>query len=146
MTTLLSVSEINKIFSGSFPQAVAEVNDRHIIVRSEKLLEIAVYLKNDPQLAFDYLNYITATDYYDYFELVYQLTSLTYNRTLVFKVRCFDRISPSVPSVVNVWKGADFQEREIFDLFGISFTGHPNLKHIVLWEGFQGYPLRKDYL
>jgi NADH-quinone oxidoreductase subunit C len=146
MTALLSVSEINTVISKALPQAILEVNDRHLIVRSEKLLEIAGYLKQDSQLLFDYLNYITATDYCDYFELVYQITSLKYNRSLVFKVRCFDRVNPSVPSVVSVWKGADFQEREIFDLLGITFTGHPDLKHIFLWEGFQGYPLRKDYL
>jgi NADH-quinone oxidoreductase subunit C len=63
----------------------------------------------------------------------------------VVKIRLTDRQKPLLPSVVALWKGADFQEREIFDLFGISFTGHPNLKRIFLWDGFQGYPLRKDF-
>ncbi len=146
MTTLLSVSEVNKIISDSFPQAVAEFSEQELFIRNEWLLEISGYLKKEPQLAFDYLNYITATDYYDYFKLVYQITSLKHNRSLIFKVRCYDRINPSLPSVISLWRGADFQEREIYDLLGITFTGHPNLRRIFLWDGFQGYPLRKDYL
>ncbi|GAH82618.1 unnamed protein product [marine sediment metagenome] len=64
----------------------------------------------------------------------------------MLKVRCYDRENPTLPSVVGIWRGADFQEREIFDLFGIGFEGHPNLRRIVLWEGFEGHPLRKDFL
>jgi NADH-quinone oxidoreductase subunit C len=109
-------------------------------------LTVAEYLHSDPDLDFDFLNHITATDYYDYFEVVYLLTSLKYNHQLTLKVRCYDREKPSLPSVYGVWRGADFQEREIFDLLGISFKGHPNLRRIVLWEGFEGYPLRKDFL
>jgi NADH-quinone oxidoreductase subunit C len=62
------------------------------------------------------------------------------------KVQCYDRENPSLPSVVGLWQGADFQEREIYDLFGIRFEGHPNLKRIFLWEGFEGHPLRKDFI
>jgi NADH-quinone oxidoreductase subunit C len=146
MTTLLTMPEINKIISGSFPEAISAVTPGEVIIRSEYLLGVAEYLKTEPGLAFDYLNYIVATDYYDYLELVYQLTSLKNNRSLVFKVRCFDRVNPSVPSITGIWRGADFQEREIYDLLGITFNGHPNLRRIFLWDGFQGYPLRKDYL
>jgi NADH-quinone oxidoreductase subunit C len=64
----------------------------------------------------------------------------------VLKARCYDRENPVLPSVVGLWRTADFQEREIYDLLGISFTGHPNLKRIALWEGFEGHPLRKDFL
>ena len=112
----------------------------------EFLLEIATYLKKTPGLDFDYLTAITAVDYLDYFEVIYQLTSLRRNHSLVVKARCYGRDNPALPSVVGLWRGADFQEREIYDLFGISFEGHPNLKRIVLWDGFQGHPLRKDYL
>jgi NADH-quinone oxidoreductase subunit C len=104
------------------------------------------YLNKSPDLDFDYLNYVTAADYYDYFEVVYYLVSIKRNHGLVLKVRCHDRQNPSLPSVTGIWRGADFQEREIFDLFGISFEGHPNLRRIVLWEGFEGHPLRKDFL
>ena len=60
--------------------------------------------------------------------------------------RIYGREEPTAPSVVGVWQGADFQEREIWDLMGVHFTGHPNMKRIMLWEGFAGHPLRKDFL
>ena len=68
------------------------------------------------------------------------------NQSLVLKLKCFGRDEPVVDSVIDIWKGADLQEREIWDLMGITFEGHPNLKRILLWEGFDGHPLRKDYL
>lgn len=129
-----------------FPEAVIETTIESVVVRPESLYQVADYLKNTPELGFDYLNYISAVDYYDYFELVYRVTSLEQNRSAVFKTRCYGRENLAVPSVVSLWRGADYQEREIFDLMGISFEGHPNMKRIVLWEGFQGHPLRKDYL
>ena len=146
MTVSLSGSEIAKQITEHFPEAVSEANDQAVVVKSESLFEVAEYLKSSPELDLDYLNYISAVDYFDYFELVYQLTSLKHNHSLVLKTRCYDRDKPLVPSVVSLWRGADFQEREIYDLMGISFDGHPNLKRIVLWEGFEGHPLRKDYL
>ena len=129
-----------------FPEAVSEVNDQAVLIKKENLFEVIEYLKSSPELDFDYLNYITAVDYYDYFEIVYQLTSREHNHTLVLKTHCYERDKPTVPSIVSLWRGADFQEREIYDLLGITFEGHPNLKRIVLWEGFEGHPLRKDYL
>jgi NADH-quinone oxidoreductase subunit C len=146
MTVSLSGNEVAKQITKQFPEAIAETSNEAILVESQSILDVAEYLKSDPKLDFDYLNYITAVDYYDYFEVVYQLTSIKHNHTLVLKTRCYDRDNPVVPSVVGLWRGADFQEREIYDLMGITFQGHPNLKRIVLWEGFQGYPLRKDYL
>jgi NADH-quinone oxidoreductase subunit C len=146
MTVSLSGLEIAKQVTEHFPEAVSEANDQAILVKSESLFEVAEYLKNSPELDFNYLNHLTAVDYYRYFEVVYQLTSLSHNHSLVLKTRCYDRDKPAIPSVVSLWRGADFQEREIYDLMGISFSGHPNLKPIFLWAGFQGHPLRKDYL
>jgi NADH-quinone oxidoreductase subunit C len=146
MTVSLSGSEVAKQITEHFPQAVTEADDEAILVKAESIFEVAEFLKSSPELDFDYLNHITAVDYYDYFELVYLLTSIKHNHSLVLKTRCYERENPSVPSVVRLWRGADFQEREIYDLMGITFAGHPNLKHIVLWEGFKGHPLRKDYL
>ena len=62
------------------------------------------------------------------------------------KTRAYDRVEPVVPSVTTIWSSATFQEREVFDLMGVRFDGHPELKRIVLWEGFDGHPLRKDFL
>ena len=146
MTVYLSGSEVAQQITENFPEAVAEASDQSVVVKSESLLEVAQYLKSSPELDFDYLTNITAVDYYEYFELVYQLTSLKHNHSLMLKTRCYDRDKPAAPSVVNLWRGADFQEREIYDLMGIRFDGHPNLKRIVLWQGFEGHPLRKDYL
>ena len=107
---------------------------------------VARFLKDAEGLEFSFLSSITAVDYVEYFELVYHLISLKLNQSIVLKARCFGRDELSAPSVCGVWRGADFQEREIWDLFGIRFQGHPNLKRILLWEGFPGHPLRKDYL
>ncbi len=146
MTLALSGSEIAKQIEKQFPGGVVESTADSLLVKAESLLEIAAYLKNTRGLDFDYLSAITAVDYLDYFEVIYQLTSLRRNHSLVVKTRCYGRDNPTIPSVFSLWRSADFQEREIYDLFGISFEGHPNLKRIVLWDGFQGYPLRKDYL
>ncbi|MBI2832546.1 MAG: NADH-quinone oxidoreductase subunit C [Chloroflexi bacterium] len=146
MTVSLSGLEIGKQLKERFPGAVVEANDQAVLVKSESLLDVARYLKDTTGLDFDYLAFLTAVDYYDYFELVYRLASLKHNHTMTLKTRCYGRENPVVPSVVKLWKGADFQERETFDLFGIKFEGHPNMKRIVLWDGFKGHPLRKDYL
>ena len=85
-------------------------------------------------------------DYIEYFEVVYHLTSFTHQQTAVVKTRLPGREGLSLPSTYYVWRGSDFQEREVWDLMGIRFDGHPNMKRIMLWEGFEGHPLRKDYL
>ena len=103
-------------------------------------------MRDDPDSDFQFLNAISAVDYVEYFEVVYHLTSLRRQHTAVVKYRVYGRESLSVPSVYDVWRGADFQEREVWDLMGIHFDGHPNMKRIMLWEGFDGHPLRKDYL
>ena len=145
MTVLLSANEIAKEIAQRFPKAQAQASDGAVLLQGEALFEVAEFLKNSPEFDFNYLNYITAVDYFDYFELVYQLTSLSHNHSVVVKTRCYNRDNPAVPSVVRLWRGADLQEREVYDLMGIRFDGHPNMKRIVLWDGFQGHPLRKDY-
>ncbi len=115
-------------------------------VRPDRIVEVASFLRDDPDLDFQYLNSVTAVDFIEYFEVVYHLTSLRRRHTAVVKAQLFDRISPGLPSVYDVWRGADLQEREVWDLMGIHFEGHPNMKRILLWEGFEGYPLRKDFL
>jgi len=146
MTVALSGREIATKLEEQFPGSIVESSPDNFVVKSESWLEAATFLKTTPGLDFDYLTSITAADYYDYLEVVYQLTSIKHNHSLVVKTRCYGRDNPTVPSVVSLWRAADFQEREIYDLMGISFHGHPNLKRIFLWEGFQGHPLRKDYL
>ena len=146
MTISLSAREVARQIKERFPDAVTQASDTTILINSESLLDVAAFLKDTPGLDFSYLNHITAIDYYRYSEVVYQLTSLQHNHSIVLKTRCYGRDNLSLPSLVSLWQAADFQEREIFDLMGIRFEGHPNLKRIVLWSGFQGHPLRKDYL
>jgi NADH-quinone oxidoreductase subunit C len=146
MTVILSGQDVASQIAARFPEAVIESNIQAAVIKSEYLLKIADFLKNSPELAFDLLVDITSVDYFDYFEIIYRLTSLQHNHSLVLKVRCVDRAKPEVPSIREIYQGADFMEREIYDLMGIGFTGHPNLKRIFLWDGFAGHPLRKDYL
>ena len=146
MTAALSGKEIASQIEERFPGSIEESSQDSLVVKADSLLKVAAFLKDTETLKFDYLNYITAVDYYSYFEIVYQLTSLENNHTAVIKTRCYGRENLSVPSVIGLWQGADFQEREIYDLMGIKFEGHPNMKRILLWEGFPGHPLRKDFL
>ncbi len=146
MTTALSGGQIASKIAEKVPGSVLTSNQTSVEVKPEYLLQAATFLKNTPDLSFDYLCNITAVDYQDYFELIYQLTSIQHNHSLIVRTRVYDRQKPAVPSVVSLWRGADFQEREIYDLMGIKFDGHPNMKRILLWEGFKGHPLRKDFL
>ena len=146
MTTAPAGADIAAKLAPNLTENVVETQENALLVKSAAIKDVLAFLKSTPGLEFDYLNDMTATDYWDYFEIVYQITSLALNQKICVKTRLAGRENLSLPSVVSVYKGADYQEREIFDLLGIKFEGHPNLKHIVLWEGFKGYPLRKDYL
>jgi NADH-quinone oxidoreductase subunit C len=145
MTTALAATEIAAKLEAALAGSTVESNGNTVVVKDAQLLAAASFLKTTAGLDFNYLNYLTVTDYQTHFELVYDLISIEHNHHLIVKTRLTDREKPTVASVVSLWRGADFQEREIYDLFGISFTGHPNLKRIFLWDGFKGYPLRKDY-
>jgi len=146
MTLALSGEEVATKLEQQFPGSIIERNEDSLLVKSESLSDLVSFLKSAPGLDFNYLSSITAVDYYDYFELVYQLVSLEHNHSLILKTRLCERESPVASSLVGLYRGADYQEREIYDLMGISFEGHPNLKRIALWDGFEGHPLRKDYL
>ncbi len=115
-------------------------------IRPESIANVARFLYDDESMDFQYLNSISAVDYIGHFELVYHLTSFRRQHKTTIKANVPGRGEPSAPSVYHVWRGADFQEREVWDLMGIRFEGHPNMKRIMLWEGFDGHPLRKDYL
>jgi NADH:ubiquinone oxidoreductase subunit D len=107
-------------------------------------VQVAQALRDE--MGYEYLSSVTGVDYIDkgYLEVVYHAYKLAGGGPLVFKART-PRDVASVPSVVGIWNGADFQEREAYDLYGICFTGHPDLRRILMWEGYEGYPLRKDW-
>lgn len=146
MTAQLNGEEVAKKLSSALAGSVAASSKEAIVVDNKSLYKVAEYLKNTAEFDFNYLADLTAVDYMDYFEVVYHLVSLTHNHSLTLKTRCYDREKPTVPSVVSLWRTADLQEREIYDLMGITFSGHPNMKRLFLWEGFEGHPLRREYL
>ena len=146
MTAALSGKEVSLKLEQRFPASITESGRDYISIKPEALPKIISFLKMTPEFDFDFLNSITAVDYCDYFEVVYHLTSMKHNQSLVIKTRCYGRDNLVVPSIVNIYQGADFQEREVYDLMGIKFEGHPHMKRILLWDGFEGHPLRKDYL
>ncbi len=130
----------------ALPSAGLTIENDAVIVPAVSLLEVAQHLKTAPEFDFNYLVNLTAADYDDYLEVVYLLRSLSHGHNLTLKTRCYDREKSTVPSLIGLWQGADLQEREVFDLMGITFAGHPSLKRLFLWEGFDGHPLRRDYL
>ena len=124
--------------------------DEMVVVRREALLEIVRFLKEDPEMDFNILMDLSAVDYLSFgetkprFEVVYHLYSLRKNHRLRLKVPVEEK-DPTIPTLTGIWPAADWYEREVWDMFGIRFLGHPNLKRILMYEEFVGHPLRKDY-
>ena len=122
--------------------------DRRIVVPAKKVFDVLTWLK-DAQ-AFDLLVDVTAVDYLEYpdatdrFGVIYLLLSTTKNERLTVKTHV-NLPNPKLPSVIGLWRGADWMEREVFDMFGITFTGHPDLRRILMPDEFAAHPLRKDY-
>ena len=146
MTVALNGQDIVAKITEQFPDSIIFSDDTTVIVKSYTLHKVAEFLKNTPEYNFDYLADLTSADYLDYFEVIYHLVSLEHNHSLTLKTRCYDRDNAVVPTVYDLWQAADYQEREVYDLMGIQFEGHPNLRRLFLWEGFPGHPQRRDYL
>ncbi|MDE2900193.1 MAG: NADH-quinone oxidoreductase subunit C [Chloroflexota bacterium] len=144
MTRALNATDVAGRLEGAAEAVSADGNE--LRVAPESLVDVCRRLKEEPEFAMDFLSSITAVDYMDSFEVVYHLTSLTHNHSLVLKTTLRGRDGVEAPSLTGVWQAADLQEREVWDLMGVRFTGHPNLKRVLTWEGFPGHPLRKDHL
>lgn len=135
----------------TFPEGVLETStprgDATATIRPESLAQVMEFLKSDSRLLFNVLIDITAVDYFGRdprFDVVYQLLSLPFSRRLQVKIRVPES-DLKVTSLTTLWNNANWLEREVWDMFGIRFEGHPNLKRILMYEEFQGHPLRKDY-
>lgn len=159
---------IHERLAGQFGDRVlgadVEAIDPWIEVAASALVEVCLYLRDQLELRFNLLNCISGVDYFQpdpkkaaktdwqpHVEVLYHLWSLVYKHRLVLKVRLprwqedVEGRLPEVPSVCHVWRTAEWHEREVFDLSGIRFTGHPDLRRILCPEDWEGHPLRKDY-
>lgn len=142
------MSEVmEKAIRDRYPDAVVDTADVQgvlsVKLQASALVGVCEMLKGD--LGFDYLMDIAAVDWKDRIEVVYQMMALANSNKLTLKVD-IDREKPEVDTVTGVWNGANFMEREVFDLMGVVFKGHPDLRRILLPEDWEGYPLRKDYV
>lgn len=115
------------------------------IIPPAKMHDLAVTLKSDTGLAFDYLFCLSGVDMVKFLEVVYHLESTTLGHQLVLRVRTTDRENGALDTVCDIWRTAEFHEREVYDLLGIRFNNHPDLRRLFLEEGWIGHPLRKDY-
>jgi len=146
VTRELSGPEAAALAESAVPGSVARTTDTACYLKPGHLVAALDALKNSREADLVHLTNLCGVDFWDHFEVVYHVQSFDKNQIALFKVEVSDREKPSVPSVVPVFHGAWMQENETYDLFGIRFEGHPNLYRILLWEGYPGWPLRKDFL
>jgi NADH-quinone oxidoreductase subunit C len=134
-------------FGGAVRETHAQRGDATARVEAERIVEVLRFLRDEPALAFEMLSDLTAVDYLGRaprFEVVYHLYSITHNQRV--RVKASVPESPcQIDSVVELWPAANWMEREVWDLYGIRFRNHPDLRRILLYEEFEGHPLRKDY-
>ena len=153
---MAAAETILPLLSQALPGAALRVEQDALVVAPEALVPALQWLRDDPAQAYDMLSSLTAVDYPaapgatapgpGYLEVVYHLCSTRRREPpLVIKTRTSGRQDPHLPSVTRLYRGAEYQEREAYDLFGIIFDAHPDLRRILMWEGFADYPMRKDY-
>jgi NADH-quinone oxidoreductase subunit C len=134
-------------FAGAVRATHAQLGDATALIDKDRLVEVMRFLRDDPELAFDMLTDLTCVDYLGEaprFEMVYHLYSLAKNHRLRIKARVPEEPC-EIDTLCPVWPSANWMEREVWDLYGVRFTGHPDLRRLLLYEEFQGHPLRKDY-
>jgi NADH-quinone oxidoreductase subunit C len=155
-----TLARLKQQFAGQGLRATEFRGETTVIVPKEKLHALLQFLRDDKESAYDFLSDVTAVDYLNYpqaqgrFGVVYNLVSTKFNRRFFVKVLLnatldtlgtLDDPALHVPTCVDLWPGAEWTEREVFDMFGIRFDGHPDLRRILMWEEYPAYPLRKDY-
>jgi len=146
MAENLTVEKLKEKFPNSILKVISFRGEMTIHVLRNDIFEICKYLYSDPDLKYIFLTDLCGVDFFPEtprFEVVYTLCSLDRKERIRLKIRVSE--SESVSSVESIWKAANWLEREVYDLFGIRFENHPDLRRILLWEGFEGHPLRKDY-
>lgn len=141
------LKKVTKKFKDHILDSHDRLGDETIVIKPEGLREICEFLRDDEKMAFDFLTDITAVDYDQRkprFEVVYHLYSMTAKHRLRIRV-VVEEGEELVPSITDLWRAANWAEREVYDMYGIRFEGHPNLRRILMYPEFEGYPLRKDY-
>jgi NADH-quinone oxidoreductase subunit C len=144
-----ALEAVKKKFASEVISEHAQHGDETLVLKAAQIRSICEFCRDDPALAMDMLTDLTAVDYLMQgrevrFEVVYHLYSTTQRHRLRLKLPVSED-KPEVASVTGVWKSANWMEREVWDLYGIRFDGHPDLRRILLYEEFVGHPLRKDY-
>lgn len=144
-------SEALRRLLGAFPEAVrdthARLGDATAIVDAARIADVLHFLRDTPGLEFDVLVDLTAVDYLGQtprFEIIYHLRSMKHDHRVRVKTRVPEQ-APEIDSATSVWPAANWMEREVWDMYGIRFRGHPDPRRILLYEEFEGHPLRKDY-
>jgi NADH-quinone oxidoreductase subunit C len=149
MTARDSAAALGQRFERGVLRTFESCGDTVALVARDRAHEMLAWLRDDPGQTFDYLTDVTAVDYRDPelpLEVVYQLRSLARKVDLRLKIPLDKQGDLTVDSVVDLWRGADWLEREVYDMFGVTFRGHPDLRRILMWETYaEGYPLRKDF-
>jgi NADH-quinone oxidoreductase subunit C len=144
-----SADALRSRFGGAVSRVDVIWNETTVIVDASRVNEIVRWLHDDPTQRYDYLVDVTAVEYRDFerpIEVVWHLRSLPFRRFLRLKALLQKGEPLEVPSVWDIYKGADWMERECFDMFGVRFAGHPDLRRILMWEQYkEGFPLRKDF-
>lgn len=144
-----SAAGLRAQFGDAIERVEVSCGDTIVYIGRDRAHEILAWLKDTPGEQFNYLTDITAVDYRDPerpLEVVYQLRSLARKADLRVKIALVDESNLEVPTVWDLWKGADWLEREVYDMFGVRFVGHPDLRRILMWETYaEGFPLRKDF-
>ena len=144
-----SAAALQERFAGAVQRVEVVWGETTVIVATAQLLEVVRWLHDDPSQRYDYLSDVTAVEFRDVeepIEVVWHLRSLPFRRFLRLKVKLARGAPLEVPSVWGVYRGADWLERECYDMFGIRFSGHPDLRRLLMWEQYkEGFPLRKDF-
>lgn len=148
-------NELAALINKNVPEAKATVNvapdaktDSSITVEAGCILKLAQWIRSNFDMPFNSLECISGVDYMDHMEVCYFLTNFDVNapRSVNLKVKLTDRVNPNVDSIVSVYAAANFQEREVYDMYGIKFNNHPDLRRILCPDDWEGWPLRKDYV
>src|SRR6516162_1393200 len=142
----MSNDELKIKLAEIYPQGLIEEGGQWLVhnIGPAEWHPVAIRLRRDEQLLFDYLFCITCVDWKTHLSMFYHLSSTKFRHTLVIKSR-LDRNDPTIESVTDIWKTADFHVREAFEMFGVIFRNHPDLRKLILPDDWSGYPMRKDY-